>query len=149
MELDWVEVTLFRPLYQVLSHQTWKTTSLFTVLYVVGHLKQERTFIKLLPKRVGNRPLFKIWRTPVTPSSSSRYHRRRSSGSRDERYRSGERHTWGGRVLDDTPVGHLVSGPAVCRSHRPGELRVINTEVTSLTTRGAITSDTRAHLYVN
>ncbi|KAI6074812.1 Disco-interacting protein 2 C [Aix galericulata] len=28
-------------------------------------------------------------RTPVTPSSSSRYHRRRSSGSRDERYRSG------------------------------------------------------------
>lgn len=36
-------------------------------------------------------------RTPVTPSSSSRYHRRRSSGSRDERYRSGRtsstRHT--------------------------------------------------------
>lgn len=29
-------------------------------------------------------------RTPVTPSSSSRYHRRRSSGSRDERYRSGK-----------------------------------------------------------
>lgn len=55
----------------------------------------------------------------------------------------------GGRVLDDTPVGHLVSGPAVCRSHRPGELRVISTEVTSLTTRGAITPDTRAHLYVN
>uniref|UniRef100_A0A672HJ01 DMAP1-binding domain-containing protein n=1 Tax=Salarias fasciatus TaxID=181472 RepID=A0A672HJ01_SALFA len=27
-------------------------------------------------------------RTPVTPTSSSRYHRRRSSGSRDERYRS-------------------------------------------------------------
>ncbi|XP_076003356.1 disco-interacting protein 2 homolog C-like, partial [Genypterus blacodes] len=27
-------------------------------------------------------------RAPVTPSSSSRYHRRRSSGSRDERYRS-------------------------------------------------------------
>ncbi|MEQ2233330.1 DIP2 disco-interacting protein 2 C [Ilyodon furcidens] len=27
-------------------------------------------------------------RTPVTPSSSSRYNRRRSSGSRDERYRS-------------------------------------------------------------
>ncbi|XP_034072218.1 disco-interacting protein 2 homolog C-like, partial [Gymnodraco acuticeps] len=27
-------------------------------------------------------------RGPVTPSSSSRYHRRRSSGSRDERYRS-------------------------------------------------------------
>ncbi|XP_029930928.1 disco-interacting protein 2 homolog C isoform X2 [Myripristis murdjan] len=27
-------------------------------------------------------------RMPVTPSSSSRYHRRRSSGSRDERYRS-------------------------------------------------------------
>ncbi|KAJ4919754.1 hypothetical protein JOQ06_024396, partial [Pogonophryne albipinna] len=27
-------------------------------------------------------------RGPVTPASSSRYHRRRSSGSRDERYRS-------------------------------------------------------------
>ena len=27
-------------------------------------------------------------RAPVTPSSASRYHRRRSSGSRDERYRS-------------------------------------------------------------
>uniref|UniRef100_A0A8D2P3Z6 Disco interacting protein 2 homolog C n=1 Tax=Zosterops lateralis melanops TaxID=1220523 RepID=A0A8D2P3Z6_ZOSLA len=47
----------------------------------------------------GNRPLFYFRfgvdqalpqerRTPVTPSSSSRYHRRRSSGSRDERYRS-------------------------------------------------------------
>ncbi|KAJ7396172.1 hypothetical protein BTVI_147542 [Pitangus sulphuratus] len=31
-------------------------------------------------------------RTPVTPSSSSRYHRRRSSGSRDERYRSDKKH---------------------------------------------------------
>uniref|UniRef100_A0A096P363 Disco interacting C n=1 Tax=Papio anubis TaxID=9555 RepID=A0A096P363_PAPAN len=30
-------------------------------------------------------------RAPVTPSSASRYHRRRSSGSRDERYRSGKR----------------------------------------------------------
>ncbi|MGH0125587.1 UNVERIFIED_CONTAM: hypothetical protein FKN15_008151 [Acipenser sinensis] len=29
-----------------------------------------------------------VRRTPATPSSSSRYHRRRSSGSRDERYRS-------------------------------------------------------------
>ena len=29
-------------------------------------------------------------RAPVTPSSASRYHRRRSSGSRDERYRSGK-----------------------------------------------------------
>ncbi|XP_070584927.1 disco-interacting protein 2 homolog C isoform X4 [Erythrolamprus reginae] len=47
----------------------------------------------------ANRPLFYFRfgvdqalpqerRTPVTPSSSSRYHRRRSSGSRDERYRS-------------------------------------------------------------
>ncbi|XP_020920735.1 disco-interacting protein 2 homolog C isoform X3 [Sus scrofa] len=47
----------------------------------------------------GNRPLFYFRfgvdqalpperRAPVTPSSSSRYHRRRSSGSRDERYRS-------------------------------------------------------------
>uniref|UniRef100_A0A2K5CCX6 Disco interacting C n=1 Tax=Aotus nancymaae TaxID=37293 RepID=A0A2K5CCX6_AOTNA len=47
----------------------------------------------------GNRPLFYFRfgvdqalpqerRPPVTPSSASRYHRRRSSGSRDERYRS-------------------------------------------------------------
>ncbi|XP_061110380.1 disco-interacting protein 2 homolog C-like, partial [Conger conger] len=33
-------------------------------------------------------PLPQERRAPVTPSSSSRYHRRRSSGSRDERYRS-------------------------------------------------------------
>uniref|UniRef100_A0A8C4IEW8 Disco interacting C n=1 Tax=Dicentrarchus labrax TaxID=13489 RepID=A0A8C4IEW8_DICLA len=33
-------------------------------------------------------PMGQERRTPVTPSSSSRYHRRRSSGSRDERYRS-------------------------------------------------------------
>lgn len=30
-------------------------------------------------------------RAPVTPSSASRYHRRRSSGTRDDRYRSGGR----------------------------------------------------------
>ncbi|XP_030176932.1 disco-interacting protein 2 homolog C isoform X2 [Lynx canadensis] len=47
----------------------------------------------------GNRPLFYFRfgvdqalpperRAPVTPASSTRYHRRRSSGSRDERYRS-------------------------------------------------------------
>lgn len=29
-------------------------------------------------------------RPPMAPSSASRYHRRRSSGTRDERYRSGE-----------------------------------------------------------
>ncbi|XP_058480227.1 disco-interacting protein 2 homolog C isoform X2 [Solea solea] len=33
-------------------------------------------------------PMGQERRPPVTPSSSSRYHRRRSSGSRDERYRS-------------------------------------------------------------
>ncbi|XP_034559173.1 disco-interacting protein 2 homolog C isoform X1 [Notolabrus celidotus] len=33
-------------------------------------------------------PMGQERRAPVTPSSSSRYHRRRSSGSRDERYRS-------------------------------------------------------------
>lgn len=33
-------------------------------------------------------PMGQERRTPVTPSSSSRYNRRRSSGSRDERYRS-------------------------------------------------------------
>lgn len=36
-------------------------------------------------------------RAPVTPAPSTRYHRRRSSGSRDERYRSGKAR--GGRSL--------------------------------------------------
>jgi len=44
-------------------------------------------------------------RAPVTPSSSSRYHRRRSSGSRDERYRSGER----GALSLTASVGRFVS----------------------------------------
>lgn len=36
-------------------------------------------------------PIGQERRAPVTPTSSSRYNRRRSSGSRDERYRSGKR----------------------------------------------------------
>lgn len=42
-------------------------------------------------------------RAPVTPASSTRYHRRRSSGSRDERYRSGK-----------APSGHEVTDALVC-----------------------------------
>lgn len=42
-------------------------------------------------------------RAPVTPASSTRYHRRRSSGSRDERYRSGK-----------APSGREVTDPPVC-----------------------------------
>lgn len=42
-------------------------------------------------------------RAPVTPASSTRYHRRRSSGSRDERYRSGK-----------APCGREVTDPLVC-----------------------------------
>uniref|UniRef100_A0A8C6Q9B3 Disco-interacting protein 2 homolog Ca n=1 Tax=Nothobranchius furzeri TaxID=105023 RepID=A0A8C6Q9B3_NOTFU len=40
------------------------------------------------PQTPGMDPNSQERRTPVTPSSSSRYNRRRSSGSRDERYRS-------------------------------------------------------------
>uniref|UniRef100_A0A8C6Q6B9 Disco-interacting protein 2 homolog Ca n=1 Tax=Nothobranchius furzeri TaxID=105023 RepID=A0A8C6Q6B9_NOTFU len=42
----------------------------------------QKGYEKKRSKLIGER------RTPVTPSSSSRYNRRRSSGSRDERYRS-------------------------------------------------------------
>lgn len=52
-------------------------------------------------------------RTPVTPSSSSRYHRRRSSGSRDERYRSGKRHR------DTTPSFHALLSPYISSSWCP------------------------------
>lgn len=50
-------------------------------------------------------------RAPVTPSSSSRYHRRRSSGSRDERYRSGK-----------APEGGAGHGPLVCEAADGGRL---------------------------
>nr|XP_019573618.1 PREDICTED: disco-interacting protein 2 homolog C-like [Rhinolophus sinicus] len=60
---------------------------------------REATGRERVASTVGNRPLFYFRfgvdqalpperRAPITPSSASRYHRRRSSGSRDERYRS-------------------------------------------------------------
>ncbi|XP_033848236.2 disco-interacting protein 2 homolog C-like isoform X10 [Acipenser ruthenus] len=51
--------------------------------------KRSKLIGAYLPQPPGGDPsLPQERRTPVTPSSSSRYHRRRSSGSRDERYRS-------------------------------------------------------------
>ncbi|XP_072910951.1 disco-interacting protein 2 homolog C isoform X1 [Hemitrygon akajei] len=51
--------------------------------------KKSKLLGAYLPQPPGvEPPLPQERRTPVTPSSSSRYHRRRSSGSRDERYRS-------------------------------------------------------------
>ncbi|XP_067863961.1 disco-interacting protein 2 homolog C isoform X3 [Heptranchias perlo] len=51
--------------------------------------KKSKLLGAYLPQPPGVEPsLPQERRTPVTPSSSSRYHRRRSSGSRDERYRS-------------------------------------------------------------
>nr|XP_014350887.1 PREDICTED: disco-interacting protein 2 homolog C-like [Latimeria chalumnae] len=51
--------------------------------------KRSKLIGAYLPQPPGmEQPLPQERRTPVTPSSSSRYHRRRSSGSRDERYRS-------------------------------------------------------------
>uniref|UniRef100_A0A8C8M117 DMAP1-binding domain-containing protein n=1 Tax=Oncorhynchus tshawytscha TaxID=74940 RepID=A0A8C8M117_ONCTS len=48
--------------------------------------KRSKLIGAFLPKAPGKGKYHS--RTPVTPGSSSRYHRRRSSGSRDERYRS-------------------------------------------------------------
>ncbi|KAJ8268605.1 hypothetical protein COCON_G00137770 [Conger conger] len=51
--------------------------------------KRSKLIGAYLPQLPGvEPPLPQERRAPVTPSSSSRYHRRRSSGSRDERYRS-------------------------------------------------------------
>ncbi|MBN3293290.1 DIP2C protein, partial [Polypterus senegalus] len=56
--------------------------------------KRSKLLGAYLPQPPGVEPsLPQERRTPVTPSSSSRYHRRRSSGSRDERYRSDPRVT--------------------------------------------------------
>uniref|UniRef100_A0A8C7EG87 Disco interacting C n=1 Tax=Nothoprocta perdicaria TaxID=30464 RepID=A0A8C7EG87_NOTPE len=68
----------------------------FPFLFLAGDITQkgyEKKRSKLigayLPQPPGvDQALPQERRTPVTPSSSSRYHRRRSSGSRDERYRS-------------------------------------------------------------
>uniref|UniRef100_A0A4W6BP55 Disco interacting C n=1 Tax=Lates calcarifer TaxID=8187 RepID=A0A4W6BP55_LATCA len=70
--------------------------SLFLCLSLAGDITQkgyEKKRSKLIgayfPQTPGMDPsMGQERRTPVTPSSSSRYHRRRSSGSRDERYRS-------------------------------------------------------------
>ncbi|KAG5841573.1 hypothetical protein ANANG_G00168040 [Anguilla anguilla] len=51
--------------------------------------KRSKLIGAYLPQLPGVEPsLSQERRPPITPSSSSRYHRRRSSGSRDERYRS-------------------------------------------------------------
>ncbi|KAJ8272476.1 hypothetical protein GJAV_G00089520 [Gymnothorax javanicus] len=51
--------------------------------------KRSKLLGAYLPQLQGMEPpLPQERRVPITPSSSSRYHRRRSSGSRDERYRS-------------------------------------------------------------
>ncbi|KFO18507.1 Disco-interacting protein 2 like protein C [Fukomys damarensis] len=75
----------------------------------------------------GNRPLFYFRfgvdqalpqerRAPVTPSSASRYHRRRSSGSRDERYRSGNTFIHACVLFHTIPLLHPEY------SDRPGDL---------------------------
>ncbi|XP_072297869.1 disco-interacting protein 2 homolog C isoform X2 [Eucyclogobius newberryi] len=46
------------------------------------------SFLPQSPVSGSEDPMGQEWKTPVTPSSSSRYNRRRLSGSRDERYRS-------------------------------------------------------------
>uniref|UniRef100_A0A671Z4M6 Disco interacting C n=1 Tax=Sparus aurata TaxID=8175 RepID=A0A671Z4M6_SPAAU len=68
---------------------------LFSLFSLAGDITQkgyEKKRSKLIgaffPQTPGKSDLSFSRRTPVTPSSSSRYHRRRSSGSRDERYRS-------------------------------------------------------------
>ncbi|XP_033960805.1 disco-interacting protein 2 homolog C-like [Pseudochaenichthys georgianus] len=50
--------------------------------------KRSKLIGAFFPQTPGMEPQGQERRGPVTPSSSSRYHRRRSSGSRDERYRS-------------------------------------------------------------
>uniref|UniRef100_A0A8D2L6Y8 Disco interacting protein 2 homolog C n=1 Tax=Varanus komodoensis TaxID=61221 RepID=A0A8D2L6Y8_VARKO len=64
----------------------------FPLLSLAGDITQkgyEKKRSKLIGAYLPQPPaLPQERRTPVTPSSSSRYHRRRSSGSRDERYRS-------------------------------------------------------------
>uniref|UniRef100_A0A4W6BWP2 Disco interacting C n=1 Tax=Lates calcarifer TaxID=8187 RepID=A0A4W6BWP2_LATCA len=81
--------------YCIYSERIWKV-SLFLCLSLAGDITQkgyEKKRSKLIgayfPQTPGMDPsMGQERRTPVTPSSSSRYHRRRSSGSRDERYRS-------------------------------------------------------------
>ncbi|XP_042283830.1 disco-interacting protein 2 homolog C isoform X4 [Thunnus maccoyii] len=77
-------------------HRSWSERSM--KLTLTGDITQkgyEKKRSKLIgayfPQAPGKRmdpSMGQERRTPVTPSSSSRYHRRRSSGSRDERYRS-------------------------------------------------------------
>ncbi|KAF0046508.1 hypothetical protein F2P81_000141 [Scophthalmus maximus] len=65
-------------------------SSLFRDITQKGYEKKRSKLIgAFFPQAPGMDPsVGQERRAPVTPSSSSRYHRRRSSGSRDERYRS-------------------------------------------------------------
>lgn len=72
------------PSYSCRRFNTW-------MFLKVCYLTLKEEYVLNLPLFVsGMDPQGQERRGPVTPSSSSRYHRRRSSGSRDERYRSGE-----------------------------------------------------------
>lgn len=87
-----------------------------TIVYVIRYNFNQHPCVLGMDPSMGQER-----RTPVTPSSSSRYHRRRSSGSRDERYRSGER-----QDLTYDLVGillypcYLSNIPHFIPSHRPG-----------------------------
>lgn len=59
------------------------------VKLMTGQLKAGYNFCPYLSSPGMDPSMGQERRPPVTPSSSSRYNRRRSSGSRDERYRSG------------------------------------------------------------
>ncbi|XP_072010081.1 disco-interacting protein 2 homolog C isoform X1 [Engystomops pustulosus] len=69
--------------------RSWKTAALCDITQKGYEKKRSKLIGAYLPQLQGvDQVLPPERRTPVTPSSSSRYHRRRSSGSRDERYRS-------------------------------------------------------------
>uniref|UniRef100_A0A4W3GMY7 Disco interacting C n=1 Tax=Callorhinchus milii TaxID=7868 RepID=A0A4W3GMY7_CALMI len=71
--------------------ETQQPIAHFCFACLTGDITQkgyEKKKSKLLGAYLPQPPGMSKRRTPVTPSSSSRYHRRRSSGSRDERYRS-------------------------------------------------------------
>lgn len=89
------------PLKSLTASAQWSLslTSLFSFLLGVDQaLPQER-------------------RAPVTPSSASRYHRRRSSGSRDERYRSGKAMNVDGMLV--LPQKEQVCVPGSCVRWKP------------------------------
>lgn len=77
------------------NKQKYKSTTFCWVIlwnwFYIGKIWQGRDFNLNVSAPGMDPPMGQERRTPVTPSSSSRYHRRRSSGSRDERYRSGKK----------------------------------------------------------